>query len=234
MHLEAPSAHRAGRQAPAKEDIMKIYSIVYAVASFCQLAVLCASSGYASSAPLSLGDIVKPPVNISISGYYYSNRQKSFSLHVSQDTFVKIYSDGVSILGIKRKDAPVYYLIDANKKTVLKVSQVNIYRIGQFFNWNTMTTLLDLPANTDVFPQNKMKDDCMMYNVAKSDVELCVDGNHHIPINIVKDGITVARVVSVKPLGGDLKARVEAMILECRQQHYNFLDVDSDIGPASD
>jgi len=213
---------------------MKIYSIVNTVTLFSWLAILCASSAYASPALLSIGDIVKPPVNISISGYYYSNRQKSFSLDVSQDSFVKVYGDGVSIVGIKGKDAPVYYLINANKKTVLKVSQVNIYRIGQFFSWNTMTTLLDLPATTDVIPLSKRKDDCMMYSVARSDVELCVDGKQQIPIHIVKNGITVARVMSVKPLSGNLKARVDAMILECRQQHYNFLDVDSDIGPASD
>lgn len=212
---------------------MKNFGLVGVVVSLCLIAILCASI-CASSAQLSIGDIIKPPVNISISGYYYSNQQKSFSLDVSQNRFVKVYSDGVSIVGIRERDATVYYIIDANKKTVLRVSQINIYRIGQFFNWNTMTTLLDLPITTTVIPQGKAKDNCTMYNVAATDIQLCVDGNHQIPINMMKNGTTVARVMSVKPLNGDLKARADAIILECQQQHFNFLDVDSDIGPDSD
>ncbi len=231
--FEELSAHRP-RQALAGEHIVNNLELVNAIASFCVLAILCASPACASSATLAIGDIIKPPVNVSINGYYYSNQQKSFSLDVSQDRFVKVYSDGVSIVGIKGKDAPVYYIIDANNKTVMKVSQVNMYRIGQFFSWNTMTTLVDLPDTTAVIPEGKIKDGCTMYNVAKSGVELCINDNYQIPITMLKNGIPVARVMSVKPLSGNLATRADAMILECRQQHYKFLDVDSDIGPDSD
>ena len=73
-----------------------------------------------------------------------------------------------------------------------------------------------------------------MYNVADADVKLCVDVSHHIPLFMEQNGTIVARVSSVKPLGFDLKAKVDSIILACKEQTYTFIDVDSDMDPDAD
>ena len=230
--------------------------------SLCCLPAFLAPAAYVSAEPLCIRDVIKPPVNLSISGTYYSDRGKGFSVDVSSDRFIKAYSDGVTIIGVKGEDAPVYYIIDKNKKTVLKVSQTNLYKIGLFFNWNSMTTLVDLPGNTavtarphdrsdanlkhrplgrtlnanpnEVRVQNETQDGCTMYFVAGADAALCVDGNYHIPLRMLQRGATVARVASVKPLHTDLKTTADSLTLTCRQDHYTFFDVDSDMAPDAD
>ena len=171
---------------------------------------------------------------MSITGTYYSDREKGFSVDVSTDRFIKTYSDGLTIIGVKGEDTPVYYILDKNKKTVLKVSQTNLYKIGLFFNWNSMTTLVDLPGNTAVTAQDKTQVGCTEYLVAGADAALCVDGDYHIPLRMSQRGVTVARVESVKPLQTDLKATADSMTLTCRQDHYTFFDVDSDMAPDAD
>jgi hypothetical protein len=117
---------------------------------------------------------------------------------------------------------------------VLKVSQTNLYKIGLFFNWNSMTTLVDLPGNTAVTAQNETPDGCTMYLVAGVDAALCVDGNYRIPLRMLQRGATVARVASVKPLHTDLKTTADSLTLTCRQDRYTFFDVDSDMAPDAD
>jgi hypothetical protein len=135
---------------------------------------------------------------------------------------------------VKGEDAPVYYIIDRNKKTVLKVSQTNLYKIGVFFNWNSMTTLVDLPGDTAVTAQNETQEGCVVYLVAGADAAICVDGDYHIPLRMSQRGATAARVTSVKPLRTDLKTTADSLILTCRQVRYTFLDVDSDMAPDAD
>jgi len=171
---------------------------------------------------------------LSISGTYHSDLEKGFSVDVSPDRFIKTYSDGVTIIGIKGEDTPVYYIMHRNKKTVLKVSQTNLYKIGLFFNWNSMTTLVDLPGNTVVTAQNETQDGCTVYLVPGVDAALCVDGNYHIPLRMSLRGADVARVGSVKPLHTDLKTTADSLTLTCRQDHYTFFDVDSDMAPDAD
>ena len=138
------------------------------------------------------------------------------------------------IIGVKGVDTPVYYIIDKNKKTVLKVSQTNLCKIGLFFNWNSMTTLVDLPGNTAVTAQKETQDGCTMYLAAGADAALCVDGSYHIPLRMSQGGVTVARVASVKPLHTDLKTMADSLTLTCRQDHYTFFDVDTDMAPDAD
>lgn len=208
-------------------------SAVLGVSLIC-LAALGTPAAHVSAEPLFVQDILKSPVNVSIKGIYYSSPEKGFSIDVSTDRFMKVYSDGVTIIGVKSKDTPVYYIVDENKKTVVKVSQSNLYRIGRFFDWNNMTTLVDLPGNTPVVARSKTGSDCTTYNVDKADIALCVDVNYHIPLRISQKGATVARVTSVRPLEKDLRAEADSMILSCRQKHYNFLDADSNLSPDSD
>ena len=221
---------------PAKENTITTKTSVSAIltASLCCLYAFLAPAAHVSAEPLRIRDIIEPPINLSISGTYYSNREKGFSVDVSPDRFIKTYSDGVTIIGVKGEDRPVYYIIDKNKKTVLKVPQINLYKIGLFFNWNSMTTLVDLPGNTAVTAQNEAQDGCTMYLIAGADAALCVDGNYHIPLRMSQRGATVARVASVKPLHTDLKTTADSLTLTCRQDRYTFFDVDSDMAPDSD
>ena len=191
----------------------------------------------ASSAQLHLQDIVTAPVNLSISGTYYSvepGKQKMFSVDVSQDRFIKTYNDGLTIIGVKVMDSVTYYIINNNKKAVLKVSQTNLYKTGQFFNWDSITSLVNLPGDTSVTAGSKAKDGCTIYNVADAGVKLCVDVSHHIPLVMEQNGTMVARVSSVKSLSFDLKAKADSIILACKQQDYTFIDVDSDMDPDAD
>ena len=221
---------------PAKENTITTKTSISTIltVSLCCVSAFLAAAAQVSAEPLCIRDIIKPPINLSISGTYYSDREKEFSVDVSPDRFIKAYSDGVTIIGVKGEDAPAYYIIDKNKKTVLKVSQTNLYKIGLFFNWNGMTTLVDLPANAAVSAQDKTQDGCTLYLVAGADAVLCVDGNYHIPLRMLQNGATVARVASVKPLHTDLKTTADSLTLRCRQEHYTFFDVDSDMAPDAD
>ena len=203
-------------------------------ASWCLAFSLCYPAAPALAAPLCLADIISPPVDISLTGDYYSDRKKTFSLDVSRDRFIKRYGDGVTIIGFKEKDAPIYQIVDDKKKMVLKISQGNLYRIGRFFNWSSMTTLMDLPDTTAVVLQPGKAGDCTSYSIANSDLELCVDGNRHILRSMTKNGEIIAQVGSVKKLTVDLKDRSDAVILACQQQHYNFLDMDTELSPDAD
>ncbi len=221
---------------PAKENTIIAKTSISAIftVSLCCLSAFLALAAHVSAEPLCISDIIKPPINLSITGTYHSDREKAFSVDVSRDRFIKTYSDGVTIIGTRGEDTPVYYIIDKNKKTVLKVSQTNLYKVGLFFNWDSMTTLVDLPGNTVVTAQNETRDGCTVYLVAGADATICVDGNYHIPLRMSQRGATLARVGSVKPLRSDLKTTADSLTLTCRQDHYTFFDVDSDMGPDAD
>ena len=188
----------------------------------------------ASSTPLRISDLIKPPAGITVGGEYYSEPKKSFTLEVSADRFIKTYDDGVTILGMKDAQAPTYYFLNEHKKTLLKISQGNLYKIGQFFNWNTMTELVDLPAGAELTRHAGKNDDCACYGVAGSDTELCIDESRQMMCTLSEKGKLLARVTSFKPPAHDLKERIEAVIDSCRRRHYQLIDVDSDLAPDAD
>jgi hypothetical protein len=211
--------------------------------TFILSAAICLSLVYhvpivdAAATQFSLRDIVAAPVNLSISGIYNSSEpanQKKFSVDVSKDRFIKTYSDGITIVGVNVQNDVTYYIIDNNKKAILKVSQTNLYKTGQFFSWNSITSLVNLPGNTSVALGSEVRDGCTMYNADGPGVKLCVDVSHHIPLLMEHDGVIVAQVSSVKPLSFDLGAKVDSIILACRKQAYTFIDVDSDMDPDAD
>ena len=233
------SRNRAGQpgldQKRKVASTMKISDSVHRGAAACLLAAsLFFPLAHASAAELRLADIIRTPVDISLSGYVYSDSKKTFSLDVSRDRFIKSYSDGVTIIGFKEGESAVYYLVDWNKKTVSKISQGNLYRTGQFFSWSSMTTLLDLPGNTAVVPHPEKAGDCASYQVAHSDIELCVDESRHLLRKLTKRKETIAQVTSVKQLSKDLKNRSDAILRTCQEQHYNFLDIDAELSPEAD
>ena len=215
---------------------MKSNCFVVSLAAICLSLISQAAMADGSSAQLRLKDILTSPVNLSLSGTYYSvepGKQKMFSVDVSQDRFIKTYNDGLTIIGVKVMDSVTYYIINNNKKAVLKVSQSNLYKTGQFFNWDSITGLVNLPCDTSVTAGSKARDGCTMYN-ADAGVTLCVDVSHRIPLVIEQNGTMVARVSSVKSLSFDLKAKTDSIILACKQQSYTFIDVDSDMDPDAD
>ena len=216
---------------------MKSHCFVVSLAAICLCLVLQTALADAASAQLRLKDIVTAPVNLSISGTYYSvepSNPKIFSVDVSQDRFIKTYNDGLTIVGVKVMDSVTYYIINNNKKAVLKVSQPNLYKTGQFFNWDSITSLVNLPGDTSVAAGSKAKGGCTIYDVADTGVKLCVDVSHHIPLVMEQNGAMVARVSSVKSLSFDINAKADSIILACKQQDYTFIDVDSDMEPNAD
>ena len=216
---------------------MKIHCVVVSLAAICLSLISQAAMADGSSAQLRLKDILTSPVNLSLSGTYYSiepGKQKMFSVDVSQDRFIKTYNDGLTIIGVKVMDSVTYYIINNNKKSVSKISQSNLYKTGQFFNWDTITSLVNLPGDTSVTAGSTAKDGCTMYNIADAGVRLCVDVSHHIPLLMEQNGTMVARVSSVKSLSFDLKAKADSIIVACKQQDYTFIDVDSDMDPDAD
>ncbi len=220
-----------------QENIMKINCFVVSLAAICLSLVLQAAIADASSAQLLLQDIVTAPVNLSLSGTYYSvepGKQKMFSVDVSQDRFIKTYNDGLTIVGVKVMDSVTYYIINNNKKSVSKVSQTNLYKTGQFFNWDSITSLVSLPGDTSVTAGSETEDGCTMYKADVVDVKLCIDVSHHIPLLMEHKGAIVARVSSAKPLSFDLKSKVNSIILACKEQTYTFIDVDYDMDPDAD
>ena len=78
-------------------------------------------------------------------------------------------------------DLVTYYIIDNNKKAVLKVSQTNLYKTGQFFNWDSVTSLVNLPGDTSVAAGSRSKGGCTIYDVADTGVKLCVDAQSSHP-----------------------------------------------------
>jgi hypothetical protein len=220
-----------------QKNMMKINCFVVLLAAICLSLISQAAMADAASAQLRLKDIVTAPVDLSISGTYYSvepGNQKMFSVDVSQDRFIKTYDDGLTIVGVKVMDSVIYYIIDNNKKAVLKVSQPNLYKTGQFFNWYSITSLINLPGDSHVTALDEARVDCTMYAIADAGVKLCVDASHHIPLVMEHNGTMVARVSSVKSLSFDLKAKADSLILVCKQQDYTFIDVDSDMDPNAD
>lgn len=216
---------------------MKINTFTSSAAAILLSLVLHSLISDASSAQLSLRDIVTAPVNLSISGIYYkveTGQQKMFTVEVSQDRFIKSYSDGITIAGVKVLDSVTYYIIDNNKKAVMKVSQTNLYKTGQFFSWESITGLVNLPGDTPVTLGSESKDGCTIYNIADAGVKLCVDVNHHMPLIIEQNEVTVARVSSVMPLKSDLEAKTNSIVQACKQSDYAFIDVDSDMDPDAD
>lgn len=210
---------------------MRLSGLMASAAVVCCLAPLAG----AATDPLHISEIIKPPVNLAISGRYYSKPEKSFSMEVSQDRFVKRYSDGITIIGVRRKETSIYYIIDDNRKTVVKVSQGNLYRLGRFFTWTAMTTLVDLPGDTAVTAEGDVnKGKCIPYRTAKDGVALCVDSANHLPLVLEQKGVVVARVISVQPLRSDLEADTDSLMRACRRQQYDFLDVDADMEPDAD
>src|SRR5664279_2772972 len=95
-----------------QEIMMRINTFALSAAAIFLSLVFHAPMADASSTQLRLQDIITAPVNLSISGTYYSvkpAKQKMFSVDVSQDRFIKTYSDGMTIVGVKVQDSIIYY-----------------------------------------------------------------------------------------------------------------------------
>ena len=175
------------------------------------------------------------PHDIYMEGTYYGKQGITFSLSVTRDNFVKIYSNGIVILGEKDKGEAVYYFINKNKKLITKVSQGNLYRIGEFGNWNSIVGLINLKPGTQLVKE-KLFDDkkaCMPYEVrGEEKIRVCMNDTYYVPIYIEQDGSVIERTTRLEPFGSSLDTA--DLLANYLREKYRYIDADDDIAPDAD
>jgi len=175
------------------------------------------------------------PHDVYIEGIYYGQQEIRFSLSVAQDNFVKTYSNGIVILGKKQKGEVAYYFIDKNKKLITKVSQGNLYRIGEFINWNSMVGLINMKPGTQL-SKEKVFDDkntCMPYHTeGEEKVRVCMNDSYNVPVFIEQNGVVVERTTRMEPYRAFLDGA--DLLDKYLKEKYRYVDADDDIAPNTD
>ena len=175
------------------------------------------------------------PHDVYVEGTYRGNQEITFSLSVAQENFVKIFSNGVVILGERENGEAVYHFIDNDKKLITKVSQRNLYRIGEFRDWDSMVRLIHLRPGTRLV-QEKPSDDkkaCTLYHVSDEEkIRVCMNDTYHIPVFIEQDGEVVERTTRIEPSASSLDAA--GLLNKYLKEKYRYIDADDDISPDTD
>ncbi|MBF0505714.1 MAG: hypothetical protein HQL09_02660 [Nitrospirae bacterium] len=209
-----------------------IKSPAYTNATVVMIALLCgAFCGSTHAAEQSIG----VPHDIYAEGTYYGAETVTFSLAVAGDNFIKTYSNGTVVAGEKKNGEAVYYFINKNNRLITKVSQENLYRIGEFTNWNNMIGLINLKPGAILVKENKMdrQDACTFYSVEnEGKTRACMDDNCHLPVYIEQNGRVIERTSHISPYRSPLDPA--ALIAEYLRGNYRFIDADDDISPDSD
>src|SRR5208282_2846516 len=94
------------------------------------------------------------------------------------------------------------YFIDKSKKLITKVSQENLYRIGEFTNWNNMVGLINLKAGSKLTKDNELdkRHGCSLYSVENDEkTRVCMDDNFHMPAYIEQNRHVVERTTYMGP-----------------------------------
>lgn len=170
-----------------------------------------------------------------IEGTYYGRQNITFSLSAAKDNFVKTYSNGVVIIGEKEKGDVIYHFIDTNKRLITKISQGNLYRMGEFANWDNMVGLISLtpgakPAQGESFDE---QNECTFYNAGhEGKVRVCMNDLLHVPVYIEQNGVVVERTTRMEahkscPAAADLLRRY-------LEEKYRYVDADDDISTDAD
>jgi len=167
-------------------------------------------------------------------GEYYGKETITFSLVMTQDRFIKSYSNGVTVTGIKTAQGPIYYFVKSKGRIIVKVSQDNLYRIGEMNNWETMTRLTRFVDGAGLVKENRTdrENSCRWYSVEKERVRLCMNEQFRLPVYIENKGKTIAHVkrISYTKTPVDPKTVVDRYLKE----GYRFVDADEDISPDTD
>jgi len=178
---------------------------------------------------------VSVPHDVYVEGTYYGSRTVTFSLSVAGDSFVKTYSNGVVIIGEKKNGETFYYFIDKNKRLITKVSQENLYRIGEFTNWNNMVGLINLKPGSKLIKENETdkKHACTLYSVENEEkTRICLDDNLHIPAYIEQNGHVVERTTYMGP--GRSYSYPDDLPGKYLRENYLYLNADDDLSPDAD
>jgi hypothetical protein len=198
------------------------------------IAVLCSIlCGNARAAEQSVAASV--PHDVYVEGTYYGSRTVTFSLSVAGNSFVKTYSNGIIIIGRKEKGEAFYYFIDKNKRLITKVSQENLYRIGEFTNWNNMVGLINLKPGSKLVKENETDEKyaCTLYNVENEDkTRVCMDDNLHIPVYIEQNGHAVERTTYMGP--GRPYLDPDSLPGKYLSENYRYVNADDYISPDAD
>jgi len=175
------------------------------------------------------------PHDVYIEGTYYGQQEIKFSLSVAQDNFVKKYSNGIVILGKKAKGEVVYHFIDKSKQLITKVSQGNLYRIGEFINWNSMVGLINMKPGTQL-AKEKVFDDknaCTLYQMeGEEKVRVCMNDSYHVPVFIEQNGVVLERTTRMEPYRAFLDGA--DLLDKYLKEKYRYVDADDDIAPDAD
>src|SRR5271157_1199639 len=129
-------------------------------------------------------------------GEYYGKETVAFSLLMTPDRFIKSYSNGVTVTGTKTAQGPIYYFVKSDGRLIVKVSQNNLYRIGEMTNWETMTRLTRFIDGAGLVRENRTdaENSCRWYSVEKEKVRLCISERFRLPVYVESKGKTIAHV----------------------------------------
>ncbi len=175
------------------------------------------------------------PRDVYVEGTYYGSRTVTFSLSVAGDSFVKTYSNGLIIIGRKKNGEAFYYFIDKNKRLITKVSQENLYRMGEFTNWNNMAGLINLKPGSKLIKENETdkKHACTVYSVENEEkARVCMDDNWHMPAYIEQNGHVVERTTYLGP--GRSYSGLDDLPGKYLRENYRYVNADDDLSPDSD
>ncbi len=171
---------------------------------------------------------------LQVEGEYYGKEAVVFSLLMTQTRFVKSYSNGITITGVKTANGPVYYFIKSDGKLIVKVSQDNLYRIGEMTNWEMMTKLTRFGDGAGLVSENKSDTEnaCRWYRAEKEEVRLCMHERFKLPVYVESKGKIVAHIKKMNYT----KAPVDPKKIIDRyvKEGYRFVDADEDISPDTD
>jgi hypothetical protein len=175
-----------------------------------------------------------PEGALQIEGEYYGKETVAFSLLRAKDRFVKSYSNGVTIVGKKTSRGPIYYFVKNEGKLIIKVSQDNLYRIGEASNWETMTGLTRFPGDARLVKENKVDaaHACQWYKSDKGKVRLCMNEEFRLPVYIEEKGRMVAYVKKMSST--KMSVDPEKVISGFLKNDYRFVNADEDISPDTD
>jgi len=175
-----------------------------------------------------------PQSAVHVEGEYYGKETVAFSLFMTKDRFVKSYSNGATIVGMKTGRGPIYYFVKNDRKLIMKVSQDNLYRIGEVSNWETMTRLTRFLGDIGLVKEKRIDAEhaCQWYNAEKEKVRLCINEEFRLPVYIESKGKLVAHVKKMNYT----KAAVdpEKVVKDYLKNGYRLVDADEDISPDMD
>jgi len=174
------------------------------------------------------------PSTVQVEGEYYGKETIVFSLRMTQDRFVKSYSNGVTIAGMKTARGPVYYFVKKDGKLIVKVSQDNLYRIGEVTNWETMTRLTTFVDDAHLVKENRTDTEhsCRWYNAEKEKVRLCMNEQFGLPVYLESKGKIIMRANRMNYTNASVDP--ETLVNTYRRTGYRFIDADEDISPDMD